>query len=47
MRRSPDPHPTFGYGSPFCLGNDIARLEIRMLLDVLLDRWQRSAGPAP
>ena len=37
--RSPNEHITFGAGGPhFCLGNSLARLEIRTMFDVLLER---------
>lgn len=36
--RDPNPHLAFGYRSHFCLGAGLARLEIRLVLDELLDR---------
>lgn len=38
IRRSPNPHLTFGHRAHFCLGANLARLEIGVLLDELLDR---------
>jgi cytochrome P450 len=47
VRRDPNPHLAFGHGSHFCLGSTLARTEIRLVLDALLDRCAavRPAGP--
>ena len=39
VRRSPNPHLAFGHGTHFCLGANLARLELRMLFETLTQRW--------
>jgi cytochrome P450 len=45
--RHPNPHVSFGFGPHFCLGAALARLEGRVVLDQLLDRFETLslAGP--
>ena len=38
ITRDPNDHVAFGFGSHFCLGNRLARLELRVMFDRLLDR---------
>jgi cytochrome P450 family 142 subfamily A polypeptide 1 len=38
IQRSPNDHVAFGFGSHFCLGNQLARLELRVMFSRLLDR---------
>jgi cytochrome P450 family 142 subfamily A polypeptide 1 len=38
ISRSPNPHVSFGYGTHFCLGANLARLEVRLLLEELVPR---------
>jgi cytochrome P450 len=40
IRRSPNPHLAFGSGNHFCLGANLARMEIRLLLDELLTHFE-------
>jgi cytochrome P450 family 144 len=42
-------HLTFGYGIHACLGRELARMEIRIVLETLLERTRnlRVSGPAP
>jgi cytochrome P450 len=37
VTRTPNRHLAFGYGSHFCLGAHLARMEMRVLMDVLLE----------
>ena len=39
--RQPNPHLGFGWGTHFCLGAGLARLEIKVLLDLLVERGVR------
>ena len=40
IERSPNEHVAFGGGGPhFCLGANLARMEIRVLFEEILDRW--------
>ncbi|HVB80900.1 MAG TPA: cytochrome P450 [Candidatus Binataceae bacterium] len=45
--RDPNYHVGFGLGAHFCLGANLARLEIRVMFEQLLDRFERFevAGP--
>ncbi len=47
ITRDPNPHLTFGYRTHFCLGANLARLEIRCLLDELLDGLEGFALTGP
>jgi cytochrome P450 family 142 subfamily A polypeptide 1 len=38
ITRSPNDHVAFGFGAHFCLGNRLARMEMRIMFDRLLDR---------
>ncbi|GAA2442182.1 cytochrome P450 [Streptomyces glaucus] len=45
VRRSPNPHLTFGHGIHFCFGAPLARLEARIALRLLLERFRDLAVP--
>ncbi len=47
VRRSPNPHVAFGHRSHFCLGANLARLEIRIMLEELLARFERLSLDRP
>ena len=38
ITRTPNDHMAFGFGSHFCLGNRLARMELTAMFDRLLDR---------
>ena len=38
IRRDPNPHLTFGHRTHFCLGANLARMEIRVIVDEVLNR---------
>lgn len=40
IRRSPNPHLSFGYGIHSCLGPSLARLETRIILEQLIERFK-------
>ncbi len=39
IRRDPNPHLAFGQGTHFCVGANLARLELRLLFGTLTQRW--------
>lgn len=45
--RSPNPHLAFGHGPHFCLGASLARTEISLLFDSLLDRFESAELDGP
>jgi cytochrome P450 len=47
LRRDPNPHLGFGHGVHHCLGANLARLEIRVMFDELLDRVRDIALTGP
>ena len=47
IARDPNPHLTFGHRTHFCLGANLARMEIGVILDELLDRLEGFALGGP
>ncbi|MEB3019449.1 cytochrome P450 [[Mycobacterium] crassicus] len=47
ITRKPNPHIGFGHGAHFCLGAHLARLELRVLYEELLGRFDEVAVVAP
>lgn len=43
IHRKPNPHLSFGYSIHFCLGAPLARLEAKIALEILLDRYRSIA----
>ncbi len=41
LRRTPNEHVAFGHGSHFCLGANLARLELRVVLEEMLDSFPK------
>ena len=46
MARNPNPHLTFGHGIHFCFGAPLARMEARIALRMLQDRFRSLAVPS-
>ena len=47
VRRTSNPHLAFGYRSHFCLGANLARLEVRIMLEELLGRFEGFDSDGP
>src|SRR5258705_1445004 len=47
LARDPNPHLRFGWGPHFCLGANLARLEARVALQTLLERFPALHAAAP
>lgn len=44
--RDPNPHLAFGTGTHFCIGANLARMELDVILGTVLERWP-DLGPTP
>ncbi|MSW05781.1 MAG: cytochrome P450, partial [Actinobacteria bacterium] len=50
ITRDPNMHLAFGFGTHFCLGSNLARLEIRVFFEEMIKRvkgWGLAPGTAP
>ena len=50
VTRSPNNHIGFGFGTHFCLGSSLARIEIRIMFEELIRRlpdWRLAPGSNP
>ena len=47
VTRKPNPHLAFGHGTHYCLGANLARTEIRLVLEAFLDRFDGLAPSGP
>ena len=51
ITRDPNPHLSFGIGTHFCMGANIARLELRLAFQKILETWpnleRATEGPLP
>ena len=47
VARNPNPHLAFGRGIHFCLGASLARMEMAVMFDVLLDKVGRITPTGP
>ena len=47
IERTPNNHLAFGFGTHFCLGAPLARLEAKIILEELLDRFTSIAAAGP
>ena len=47
VTRSPNPHVSFGFGTHFCIGANLARLELNMLFGELVRRFEPPVPVSP